>query len=230
MTARAFERRYGQPITLDICQACQVIWFDDQELLQLTPGATLKLLASIVETQAGARRPLAARLSCPRCGRRLTEVMDQQRNTRFSYFRCPGEHGRLLTFYQFLRAKDFVRSLGVAEVEELKQRIRQVNCANCGAPVDIERGSACAHCATPIAIIDPDQVRKAVASLQRAEAGRTTIDPAWPLRVAAERARAERAFADSESGRGVSGIAGEVNGVDLIASGLRALRALLEQS
>jgi DNA-directed RNA polymerase subunit RPC12/RpoP len=226
MLPRAFERRYGQPITLDFCQPCQVIWFDDQELLQLTPGATLDLLSSIVEKQGGARPPLAERLVCPRCGRRLVEVMDQQRNTRFSYFRC-AVHGRLLTFFQFLRAKNFVRSLGAAEVADLKQRVRQVNCSNCGAPVDIDRGSACAHCRTPIAIIDPDQVRKAVAEMREAEAGRA-IDPTWPLRVAAERERAEAAFAAAGSHSHLAGIHGAPDGLDLIAVGLRVLRGLLE--
>jgi hypothetical protein len=35
---------------------------------------------------------------------------------RFSYWRCPDEHGRLTPFFQFLREKQFVRSLTPAEL------------------------------------------------------------------------------------------------------------------
>lgn len=227
MTARQCERRYGPPFTLDLCTPCQSIWFDGQELLQLSPGATLELLASIAGVQQGARLPFRDCLRCPRCGRQITEVIDRQRNTRFTYFRCPDGHGRLMTFYQFLRAKDFVRTLGEKEVGELKRTIRQVNCSNCGAPIDIERDSVCSHCRTPVAIIDPDQVRKAVADLRAAETGQKTIDPAWPLLVATERERAERTFADPVMALGVSGLGREPDGVDLVSAGLRVLRDLI---
>ena len=43
-----------------------------------------------------------------------------------------------MTFFQFLRAKRFVRSLGPAEIRQLREQVRQLNCSNCGAPLDIE--------------------------------------------------------------------------------------------
>ncbi|HEY3380575.1 MAG TPA: zf-TFIIB domain-containing protein [Vicinamibacterales bacterium] len=227
MTSRVFERRYGPPITIDLCQGCQGIWFDNQELLQLTPGATLELLGLIAGVESQARVQLAVRLGCPRCTHRLTEVHDLQRTTRFSYFRCPEAHGRFLTYYQFLRAKNFVRSLAVTEVDELRKHIRQVNCSNCGAPVDIERGAACGYCRTPIAILDPDQVRKAVAELRTADQEEKTIAPDWPLRVMMERVRAERVFA--EAGENPDGFrqALRADSTDLLATGLQVLKGLL---
>jgi Zn-finger nucleic acid-binding protein len=228
MDSRVFERFYGQTLTLDICNACQGIWFDGQELLQLTPGAVLALLSIVSDVPGGARHPLPARLECPRCAMRLVEVADQQRNTRFSYFRCPRGDGRFLTFYQFLRARNFVRPLDAGEVAELRRHIRQVNCANCGAPIDVERGSACSFCRTPVAILDPDQLRKAVSELQQAS-GAKGVDPTLPMRLAMERLQAERAFADaSGAGRG-PGVLDLVFGdaADPIAGGLRALRRIL---
>lgn len=213
MNRRSFDRLYGRSIDLDICHACQVIWFDDQELLQLAPRATLDLLAAIAKEQDAPRTAIAATMSCPRCGKPLEEIHDLLRATRFTYFRCPSGHGRLLTYFQFLRAKNFVRALNADEMTELRRRIKQVNCANCGAPVDIERGM-CEFCRTPLAVLDPDQMLKAVASLKEAAESGRRVDPALPLTLARERAAAEAAFAASDP-------------PDLLAEGLRALRALL---
>ena len=66
-----------------------------------------------------------------------------------------------------------------------------------GAPVNVERDAACSHCRTPLAIVDPDQVRKTMAELQAAAEEKTGVDPALPVSLAMERLRAERAFADA---------------------------------
>jgi hypothetical protein len=52
---------------------------------------------------------------------------------------------------------------------ELRQHISQINCANCGAAVDIERDAICGFCRTPVAIVDPDQVRKVLEQQRQAE-------------------------------------------------------------
>jgi hypothetical protein len=197
MEAPSFERTYGRRLTIDVCHRCQCLWFDDQEFLQMTPGATLQLVASVAEDKSLTRQPWASALRCPRCSRALVETHDIQRNTRFTYHRCPEGHGRFITYYQFLRAKNFVRPLSDEDVRELRTRIRQINCANCGAPVDIERNALCAHCRTPLAIIDPDQVRKTMAELQEAASEKQGVDATLPVSLAMERLRAERAFADS---------------------------------
>jgi hypothetical protein len=197
MDAPSFERMYGRRITIDVCHHCQCLWFDDQEFLQMTPGATLQLVASVAEDKGLTRQPWASAPRCPRCSRALAETHDIQRNTRFTYHRCPEGHGRFITYYQFLRAKNFVRPLSDEDVRELRARIRQINCANCGAPVDIERNALCAHCRTPLAIIDPDQVRKTMAELQEAASEKKGVDATLPVSLAMERLRAERAFADA---------------------------------
>jgi Zn-finger nucleic acid-binding protein len=229
MSARSLERLYDRKEEIDICESCQGLWFDDQELLQLTPGSTLDLLSFIAGQPQGARVPLSAQMACPRCSTKLRQVSDMQRNTKFSYFRCPRNHGRFLTFFQFLRAKNFVRNLVAVEITELRRHIRQVNCSNCGAPVDIGRAAACEHCRTPIAILDPEQVSKAVSELRRAEIRQETVDPAWPMRAALERISAERAFSNAANAPAPPAftelLAGDLP--DLIASGIRALKHLL---
>ena len=213
MTRSAFDRMYGRTVALDICHTCHVIWFDDQELLQLAPRATLDLLAAIAQEQEAPRTALATTLSCPRCGKPLEEVHDLLRATHFTYVRCPSGHGRMLTYFQFLQAKSFVRSLNAEETADLRRRIKQVNCANCGAPVQIDRG-ICEFCRTPLAMLDPDQMQKAVAQLKETAEAKSHVDPMLPLALAKERAEAAAAFATSEP-------------PDLFTEGLRALRALL---
>lgn len=229
MTVLPVDRLYGRSMSLDVCQTCQVIWFDQGELLQMAPGATVKLVSLFVEEQTPARVPLGHALNCPRCSRRLEAVQDMVRGTRFTYDRCPDEHGRLLTFYQFLRARSFVRTLGPAEIDELRQHIRQVNCANCGAPIDIGKDAACPSCRTPVAVLDPAQLSKAVEDLRRS-LEQKAIDPTLPLQMAIERMKTERVFAAADGSSSQSSVLDLFfgNATDPIAGGLRALGRLLE--
>ena len=95
MTTERFEGHYGRTVDLDLCHGCGLIWFDRQESLALTPGAVLKLFVAIDEHR-DQRHPLGALAPrCPRCRQPLISTTDQQRATRFSYWRCPAEHGRL---------------------------------------------------------------------------------------------------------------------------------------
>jgi hypothetical protein len=205
MDAPSFERPYGQRVTIDVCRRCQCLWFDDQEFLQLTAGATLELVASVADDRAVTRGPWSSAVRCPRCHLRLAETHDIQRSTRFTYHRCPAGHGRLLTYYQFLRAKNFVRPLSEEEVRELRAHIQQINCANCGAPVNVERNAVCGFCRTPLAIIDPDQVKKTLGELKAAAEEKKSVDPALPVTLALERLRIERMSAgmDPEGRRSV---------------------------
>lgn len=230
MTAVPVERLYHREMALDVCRACQLIWFDDSELLQLAPGGTLQLVGLFTDagTDTLARPPLGQHPNCPRCDRSLDEVHDMQRGTRFTYARCPAGHGRLLTFYQFLRAKNFVRPLAAPEIEELRRHVRQVNCANCGAAVNVEKDTACAFCRTPLAILDPAQLGKAVDDLRRA-LDKKPADATLGLSLAIERLKADRAFAETPGASRTPVVLDLFfgNAADPVISGLRALRRVL---
>jgi hypothetical protein len=226
MTPQTFEEMYGRKVTVDVCHVCRGLWLDGNELLQLSPAATLELFR-MMAGDAGSAGPAAARASCPRCGLALHDTSDMQRSTRFFYRRCPRGDGRFMTYFQFLRAKNFVRSLSEAEVRDLRQHVRQINCSNCGAPVDVERGAACGHCGTPISILDPEQVQKTAGELQRADERRRAPDPSLPLTLMLERLKTERAFQDAADG---SRWTGSIQGApaDLIDLGLATLRRWFE--
>ena len=181
--------RYGRLVQVDVCDGCGGLWFDHLESQQLTPGATLRLLERLTLTPT---RALQHRSPCPRCRLTLADVHDQQRGTRFSYRRCPSGHGRFITAYHFLREKHLVRELTTLEIAEVRARVQQVNCVNCGAPVNLSGAVACGHCATPISMVDPQQLRRELDTLARADRRDQSVDPTLPIRLMRERAAAER--------------------------------------
>jgi hypothetical protein len=131
--------------------------------------------------------------------------------------------GRFTPFVQFLREKDFIRPLSPAELERLRQTIRVVQCSSCGAPVDLEKDTACPYCRAPIAILDPDAVNATVRALQSAETKRTTIDVDAVVDGILEAHR--RAREEDRSALGWGG--NSAVAVDLVALGLAAAANLL---
>jgi hypothetical protein len=136
--------------------------------------------------------------TCPRCPARLQPTHDMQRTTRFEYLKCPNGHGRLTTFFNFLREKDFIRPLTAAQIAELRQNVQTVNCSNCGGSVDVSKGGTCDHCGSPLSMLDLNQAKAMVTQLREAERGKDTIDPALPLDLLRARREVDLAFSDLE--------------------------------
>lgn len=177
MAKQRFERTLGGEVVLDLCFTCQGIWFDGYESLQITPGGIIELFRLIHEHRDEPRQPLADPLRCPRCAERLLHGQDLAKpGGRFNYHRCLQQHGRFITFAQFMIEKGFVRQLTATEISTLAARVGTVRCTGCGAPVDIRRDHACSHCRAPIAILDPEAVEQALARYRQAEVKRTTVD------------------------------------------------------
>lgn len=196
MHEQTLDGHLSRPVVIDICHPCQAFWFDSRESLSLTPGSTLLLFRIIGEHAADRRQPSPAGIAkCPRCGARLRVTRDMQRTTRFEYRKCPNDHGRLTTFFDFLREKDFIRPLTPQQIAELRQNVQAVNCSNCGGPIDLTKGAACSQCGSPLSMLDMKQAEALVAQLQRAE-DRTSqpVDPALPLELARARRDVDIAF------------------------------------
>ena len=193
MTSMSLDGHSGTTIPIDVCGGCQAIWFDKHEDLQLAPGSTLKLFKLIGERSASGRTALAKVLRCPRCAARLLPTHDRQRNTPFQYWRCDHEHGRFITFFDFLREKSFIRQLSPQQLADLRQNVQTVNCSNCGAPIDLATASTCTHCGSPISMLDMKQAEEMVNQLKRA-AEPSPIDPSLPLELARAKADVEALF------------------------------------
>lgn len=188
----------GTSVTIDVCLPCQAFWFDGRESLRLTPASTLRLFRVIGDQAAASRHPLPSRSTCPRCSLALVPTQDMQRATRFQYRRCPRQHGRFITFFDFLREKNFIKPLSAVQIEDLRAHVQMVNCSNCGAPVDLATTSACDHCRSPLSMLDLKQAEAVIAELRDADRSAAEIDPTLDLNLARSRREVERAFAQFE--------------------------------
>jgi hypothetical protein len=108
----------------------------------LTPGSTLRVFKLIGDHAGRSHASEADTAKCPRCRARLRQTHDMQRATRFQYLRCPNGHGRLITFFDFLREKDFIRPLTAAQIADPRRNVQIVNCSKGGAPIDLGRAGA----------------------------------------------------------------------------------------
>lgn len=177
MTLLELPQKNSGTVALDLCFHCQGIWFDQFESMQINPGGIIDLFKLIHAHRNDPRQPLSGTLHCPRCKEKLIAGLDLVRSGRFTYHRCLQNHGRFTAFAQFMIEKGFVRQLAPAEVSALAARIGTFHCTGCGAPIDIRTQSACSHCNSPLSILDPDAVEKALADYQQKEFNHIHRDP-----------------------------------------------------
>lgn len=227
MAGEALDGRYGQPLALDLCFACSVIWFDGYESLLLAPGSILALFTLIHERRAEQSQRPVERPACPQCAAPLAITFDRQRHVQFHYWRCPNEHGRLIAFVEFLREKDFVRPLAPQELAELRQRVKTVRCDGCGAAIDLEKGSECPYCRAPVSTLDPTHVDQVVRDLQSAEKQREHVDPTLSARLLMDKLAVDRFFRDVEHRSSGTEIA---LGAGLVAAGIAAVVEMMSGS
>jgi len=228
MQEETFDGHLGRSVVIDICHACQSFWFDARESLALSPGSTLALFRIIGQHVARPVTTVADLEKCPRCRARLRKTTDMQRTTRFHYRSCPHGHGRLISFFDFLREKDFIRPLTSQQIAELRHSVGSVNCSNCGASVDLAKSATCAHCGSPLSMLDMKQAERLVAQLQKAEdRSSQPVDPALPLELERVRRETERHF---------TGVGNEVvwfsdvASTDLVSAGLRAVARWMKRN
>jgi Zn-finger nucleic acid-binding protein len=220
MEALTLAGHNGRTVDIDLCMPCQSLWFDGRESLALTPASTLTLFRVIGE-HTSRPTPSAAELAkCPRCRGRLRLMKDLQRHTRFEYLRCPNGHGRLTTFVEFLKEKQFVRALTPQQLADLRANVQMLNCSNCGAAVDLTKASACGHCGSPLSMLDMSQAQALIEQLQKADRRGQPIDPALPMNL--ERARRETEASFAGLVRDTTFIH-DVSATDLVSAGLHAI-------
>lgn len=152
----------GSALDLDLCFACQGLWFDPQENTRLAPAAVLQLFGLLHERRGDAHRPLADGLRCPRCSQGLAKGYDLAQGGRYVTYRCAARHGRFSTFGSFMVEKGFVRHLSKLEIEALARRVGTIACTSCGGAVDIRNDHACPYCRSALSLLDPQAVDKAL--------------------------------------------------------------------
>ncbi len=209
-----------RPVEIDACLACRLFWFDQWESTRLVPRAVLSLFQYIGSATGQTPTPLASRFNCARCHNALDFTRDLQRTTAFTYWRCSLGHGRLISFNQFLREKNFIRTPSPAELARLRATVKQIACSQCGGPIDLATDSACSHCGAPIAMIDPDSVATAIHALTSPQSGGPPSSNANATRQALSDAQIDALF-DQERMRERAGHN------DLLVIGAEAIGALV---
>jgi Zn-finger nucleic acid-binding protein len=189
MQEHSLEGSLGRSVAIDLCEPCQSFWFDGRESLQLAPAATLALFRIVGERAARPQLLDADVAKCPRCRARLRRTTDMQRSTRFEYFRCPHDHGRLISFLEFLKEKDFIKPLSPAQITELRQNFQSVHCSSCGAAVNLAPQAACGHCGAALSMLDLAQAERVIAQLRSADRRGRPVDPMLPIELARARSQ-----------------------------------------
>lgn len=207
-----------EPIEINACEPCRLFWFDKLESVRLTPNAVIGLFQFIAKA-GSAPRTIATNFNCPRCVLPLAVTHDLQRTTRFTYWRCNNDGGQLITFHQFLRQKNFIRTPTPAELAKLRLTVRQITCSQCGAPIDLANDNACTHCGAAIALIDPDGVTKALQELSAGSAAPSSVSPD-AMRTALSDAQIDAIFQ-------LQRMPGRDGESDLVAIGAAAIGALV---
>ena len=162
MQVMTFDGKLGATIDLDVCKACRLIWFDQHESTMLSPASVLALFETIQAGESASQQAMAGQLRCVRCNDTLLPTHDMVRTNRFMYHRCPAGHGRLISFWHFLREKQFVRDLSPSERRQLAASVAQTRCGACGAMVDVRNEDACSYCHAPIAAMDKRAISDAI--------------------------------------------------------------------
>jgi len=217
-------RKNGGSLSLDLCFACQGIWFDEFESLQMAPSGILELFHLIHEHHDHPRQPWRDVLHCPRCRERMLQGFDVTKNGKFTYHRCLQKHGRFTAFAAFMQEKGFVRQLNGAEIDALAKKVQIIRCSGCGAPIDIRHETVCVHCRAPIAILDPQAVEKALSGLGQAaeKEGKVDAEAFADALIANERAKSRMAREERRD-------AGPPDVTDLISGGIELVWKLLRK-
>jgi hypothetical protein len=197
MTSMTLDGRLGKQVAIDVCAGCQAFWFDQFESLQLSAGSTLKLMKFIGEHSSPGKPSLPAALHCPRCATTLRLAHNMQGNMPFTYWRCGDDDGHFISFFEFLKEKNFIHPLSAEQIKELRQNVQFVNCSSCGASINLESDSACTFCHAPISMLDMKQPQRMLDQLKQAAEPRP-LDPALPMKLASAKLQLETSLADHD--------------------------------
>lgn len=169
---------YASEVELDICEHCDLVWFDGHETARLTGPALVDLIAEMAHAHACAHVPLGRDVRCLRCRGGVVVAFNQSRFGRSSQLQCRARHGAYQSFAQFLQEKGLVREMSKVDRARLLQGGGRLHCVNCGGDVQAH-DEECTWCRSVPSLFD-------VARLARALDPRDTVEP-QPMHARAAR-------------------------------------------
>jgi predicted nucleic acid-binding Zn ribbon protein len=181
MQRLALPGHYGSRVELDLCEACDLVWFDSTETAQLTGPALLELIGRMARSHALPHEALRPDAACPRCSGGLRMVSNQSRWGRSSQLLCLRRHGAYQSFAQFLQEKGLLRPMSRLDRTRLLRDRGRIDCVNCGAAVGLD-DEFCSFCRSVPSLLDVARLARA---LDPAEAVDAQAVHAAPQRQAA---------------------------------------------
>ena len=222
MRKLALAGHYGQPVEVDLCEPCHLLWFDSLEASRLTGVSMLELVGAMAHAQGEPHHALQPRIGCVRCSGALKTVHNRSRFGASQQLECVRGHGAYSSFAQWLADRGLLRPLSAADRAALRARGDESwCCVNCGAPLGSAEDSSCAHCGSLVGVLD-------IARLAAA------LDPEGATESqAVHRSERERhgfrCHACGHSQAGLQGISCPQCGATQISTDLRAVHARVAQ-
>ncbi len=182
MRVLRLDGHYGRAVELDLCEHCDLVWFDGQETARLAGPGLVDLIAEMAHAHECAHVTLRDDIRCVRCNGGIVLAWNQSRFGRSSQLQCRERHGAYQSFAQFLQEKGLVREMSKIDRARLLEKEGRLHCVNCGG--DIAAADAtCTWCRSVPSLFD-------VARLARALDPRESAAP-QPIheQVAQQRAR-----------------------------------------
>jgi predicted nucleic acid-binding Zn ribbon protein len=152
---------YDSRVDLDLCQSCNLVWFDDVEMARLSGLGMLDLIGRMAEAYGLPFETLRPMVSCPRCQGKLTLAHNQSRWGPSVQLQCPKRDGAYQSFAQFLEGKGLLRPMSMADRAALLRDKGRIDCVNCGAAVGID-DARCPYCESVPSLLDVARLARAL--------------------------------------------------------------------
>ena len=144
---------YGAVVDLDICESCDLVWFDGTETARLSGPGMLDLIGDMAKAYDLPFEPLRPTATCPRCAGRLELVHNQSRWGRSVQLQCLRRDGAYQSFAEFLEEKGLLRPMSRIDRAKLLQSKGRIDCVNCGGSVGRDDGR-CPFCHSVPSLLD----------------------------------------------------------------------------
>jgi hypothetical protein len=161
MQQLALPGHYGQPVVIDLCGGCHLVWFDFTETARLSGPALLDLIGAMAAAQSLPHEVLRPQAGCARCHGALKTVHNRSRWGQSLHLECLARHGAYQSFAQFLQEKGLLRPMSRLDRAQLLQSAGRIDCVNCGAAVGVD-DAQCPYCNSVPSLFDVARLARAL--------------------------------------------------------------------
>jgi hypothetical protein len=161
MRRLALAGHYGAIVELDICDSCDLVWFDGTETAHLSGPGLLDLIGRMAEAYDLPFEPLRPGTRCPRCAGPVKIVHNQSRWGRSVQLQCVRRDGAYQSFAEFLEEKGLLRPMSRLDRARLLRDRGRIDCVNCGAAIGAN-DERCPFCTSVPSLLDIARLARAL--------------------------------------------------------------------